>query len=171
MIGLKKSADKAPAKRLSRKERRQRRLKRLYIAAFVLGLLVWKGTQPYQAPIQQELCKNYVELQLRFPQTLFISSVEVYERAWRLYYTYTGSSGEQRSSMIECRFTTNPYTKMPWIESLEIDRVTIDKKTLKKYNNIIPIVIAAKPSDLAVPNLDEEDLIDLKTEWQYHDFK
>jgi hypothetical protein len=172
MIGLKsKAGDMEPKKKLTKKEKRQRRLKRLYIVAFVLGLIVWKGLQPYKAPIQQEICRNFVELQLRFPETLFISAVEVYEHSWRLYYTYTGSSGEQRSSMIDCRFTTNPNTGFPWIESMEIDRVKIDKKTLHKYNNIIPIVVIAKPENLAVPSLDDKDLVDLKTEWQYHDWQ
>ncbi len=166
-----KPTDKPPKKKLSKKERRQKRLKIMYGVSFVLGLIIWKGLQPYKAPIQQEICKNFVELQLRFPETLYISAVEVYERDWRIYYTYTGSSGEDRSSMIDCRFTTNPYTNRPWIESLEIDRIPIDKKTLHKYNNIIPIVVAAKPEDLAVPNLDEKDLADLKTEWQYHDWQ
>lgn len=172
MIGKKsKGEEKAPKKKLSKKERRQKRLKRLYITAFVLGLIIWKGLQPHKAPIHQSICMNFVELQLRFPQTLFVTAIDVYERDWRFYYTYTGSSGEQRSSVINCRFTTNPYTNMPWIEAMEIDRVKIEKKTLKKYNNIIPIIIAAKPDNLAVANLNEMALVELKTDWQYHDWK
>lgn len=71
--------------------------------------------------------------------------------------------------MIDCRFTTNPYTHMPWLESIQIDRVPVDKDTLKKYNNIIPIVIAAHPDLRGVGHLDDKDLVDLKTSWQYHD--
>jgi hypothetical protein len=160
-----------PKKRLSRKERTKRRLRILYGTIFFMTIAMWYLTRPWMASVNYGICRNFVELQLRFPQTLVVSSLEEWERTQRIYYTYTGSSGEQRASMIECRFTTNPQTGYPWLEGVQVDRVSVDKKKIEAYNRLIPIVMAANP-DLTDPgNLDDKDLIDLKTDWQYHDWE
>ena len=162
---------KPPKPPRTKKELRKLYLRTLYGFVFFVTIGMYYLLQPIQATIHYGICRTFVELQLRFPQTLFVSSLEVYERTWRMYYTYTGSSGEQRSSMIECKFTTNPKTGYPWLESIQIDRVPVDKTRLREFNRLIPVVVAANP-DLTHPGiLDDKDLIDLKVDWQYHDWE
>jgi hypothetical protein len=162
---------KPPKPKKTKKEMRKLYLRFLYGFVFFITAGIAYLLQPLQATIHYGICRTFVELQLRFPQTLFVSSLEVYERTWRMYYTYTGSSGEQRASMIECRFTTNPKTGYPWLESIQIDRVPIAKDKVLQFNRLIPVVAAAKPELTDPGTLDNKDLIDLKVDWQYHDWE
>ena len=166
-----KPSNKPPKKKLSKKEKRKKRLRIFYGVTFCLGVIIYYGTRPYEASPPFGVCRTFVELQLRFPQTLFISSLEQFERSWRMYYTFTGSSGEQRASMIDCRFSTNQNTGYPYLEDIQIDRVKIDKKKVAAFNKIIPIIMSANPKFLDPGVLEDKELVELKAEWQYHDWE
>jgi hypothetical protein len=162
---------KPPKPKKTKKEMRKLYLRFFYGFIFFITAGVEYLLQPFQATIHYGICRTFVELQLRFPQTLYVSSLEVYERTWRMYYTYTGSSGEQRASMIECRFTTNPKTGYPWLESIVIDRIPIAKDKIQQFNRLIPVVVAAKPDITDPGTLTDKDIIDLQVDWQYHDWE
>src|ERR1700761_8351979 len=93
---------KAPSDKPAKPKKTKKELRKLYArigygVLFVLTIIIYLGLAPIQTTIQFGICRTFVELQLRFPETLYVSSLEVYERTWRMYYTYTGSSGEQRA--------------------------------------------------------------------------
>ncbi len=120
-------ADAATADLPAEKKGKKKKKKniKLNIALGVLALvalILWYGFQPLTGTVQVGICRTYAELQLRYPTTLKLTTVDQFQDATRLYYTYYGPFGESRSSLIECRSSVDPATGQPVMTSIKIDR-------------------------------------------------
>lgn len=134
------------------------------IALGVLGLIgfvVWYGFQPIKGPIQVGICRTYIDLVVPYPWTVKINVTEVFDRSQRLYFTYMTSFGGYRSSMIDCKFATDPVTGQPVLQDISIDRRSIGPEKVKVFAATIPAVVAADP-DLIIPFPLGDDMIHLK---------
>jgi hypothetical protein len=123
-------------------------------------VLIWYGFRPLTGTINVGVCRTFVQLQVPYPQSVKLSSTEQIDRIMRMYYTYTGTFGETRSDMIECKFMTTPQGQLA-LESVMINRDPVDQEKIDRFNMTIPIIIANKPS-LIVPAPPKDDLVTLK---------
>ncbi|MFN3826297.1 MAG: hypothetical protein ACK4NR_01580 [Micavibrio sp.] len=155
---------KAPKKRLTRAQRlRRRRLQRIAVAVVLLPIIVvvWYGFQPLKGTIDYGICRTLAELKVPHLSTMRILSYENYGPTWKIFYTYTGSYGEQHSNYIDCVFTADAQGKKI-LREVKINREPLDAEELARFNKSIPGIIASKP-DLSVPiKLDKYDLRGLR---------
>lgn len=160
---------KRPKKRITKAQRLLRRRIQKAVAGVVLliiSIVAWYGFQPLKGTIDYGICRTYAELHVPHISTMRILTYENYGAAWKIFYTYTGSYGEQRSNYIDCVFTTNPQTGKKELKEVKINRDPVSPQDLKRFNLSIPAIIASKP-DLIVPvKLDKSDLRGLRTIYQ-----
>lgn len=155
---------KKPKKRLTTAERRKRRQKQKMIAGVVLFLLiviVWLGLQPLRAGVEYGICRTFAELRVHSPDTMKVISYENYGNAWKIFYTFTGQYGEQRSNFVDCVFTTDA-TGNRILRQVKINRDVIGDEELGRFNMSIPAIIAANPDLVIPPPLEESDLMGLQ---------
>ena len=156
---------KRPKKRLSAEQRKKRRKIQKMIAGGVFLLFasfIWYGLQPITGTIEYGICRTLAELQSRNQSSMKIISYENYGSAWKIFYTFTGQYGEQRSNYIDCVFTRNPQGQLVLREA-KINRQPIEKAQLDRFNKSIPGIIASNP-DLTVPvPLSETDIKGLRS--------
>lgn len=146
-------------------ERKERRRKLKIRAgsgfAVLLVLLLWWGMQPMQGNMDYGVCRTYAETQTTNADTFRILSYENYGNLWKIFYSFTGAYGEQRSNYIECAFKDDP--NMGRIaHSIKLNRKAISPEALLIFNKSIPAIIAAKPNLVIPPPLGERDLVGLK---------
>lgn len=163
--------DKAE-KKLTRAERiaqraleKQKKMRRRIIIGGVVGvllaLLIWRGLQPYEATVHYGLCRVFLEQQIRYPQTVRITSIESFDQSMRMYYTYTDEVGGVRSEMFECEF--RPYNQLN-LHAAYRNRRPIDPEIVEQFNKTIPL-IASMEMDLVIPRRPPPGLSALKMDY------
>ena len=155
---------KKPKKRLTVSERQKKRRLQKMIAGgvFVLiALIIATGLQPLRATMDYGICRTLAELKAANTSTMKIISYENYGNAWKLFYTFTGPYGEQRSNFIDCVFTNDSAGKRILREA-KINRKTIEQPALDIFNLSIPAIIAGNPDLVIPPPLEESDLMGLQ---------
>lgn len=159
---------KSPKKRLTVAQRQKKRRQQKIIAGIVfaiLAFLIWFGAQPLRGNIDYGVCRTYAETQSVNPWTMRILSYENYGPAWRIFYSFTGEYGEQKSNVIDCIFT-NDAAGNRILRDVKINRVAPPKEQLDRYNMSIPGVIAGRPNLVIPYPLEESDIIGLRNEFR-----
>jgi hypothetical protein len=126
-----------------------------------LALFLWYGFQPIKGTIHVGICRTFLELNLKYPPTFRFVQYDLFQSAHRLYYTFYGPFGENRSNMGECTFKQDPVTGVPLLESVNINRKPVEQATVDAFNKTIPIVLQFEPSN-NLPRPWRGDLYDLK---------
>lgn len=136
-------------------EKRKKMKKRLRIGAGVavaVLLLVVLGMQPIKGPLQFGVCRAFLERELKFPQTLKMTQVEVFDKSLRMYYTYVDEFGSVKSEMLECDF--RPFNSLAEVSAIKRKKgrnvEIIDPARVAAFNKTVPAIIAAKPN-LIIP--------------------
>lgn len=156
---------KRPKKRLSTAQRKKRRQKQKMAAGgvfFLLIVFIWYGLQPITATIEYGICRTLAEMKSHNNMTMKVISYENYGPAWKIFYTFTGQYGEQRSNYIDCVFTRDPQGNLI-LKNAKINRDPLSKDALDRFNKSIPGVIAANPSLNVPTRLEETDIKGLRT--------
>lgn len=122
--------------------------------AFV-ALLMWWGMQPIRGTIQYGVCKTFIELRLRYPQTFRLSTLTNFDQSLRLYFTYIDAYGEKKMDFVECTFRPDPETGFV-LDSVAYNRTYIPEDEIAMFNKTIPGILAFPP-DLTIPR--QEDVL------------
>lgn len=159
-------AKASPASVSGKKSRpkRSKKKKTLYallgLAAFV-ALIIWWAQQPLRGGPVMALCRVFAEKQLKYPQTLKLTTVDWFGDSTRLYYTFVGPFGENRSSMIDCRYQIDPTTNVVSFYSIKIDKNDMRQDQVDAFNKTIPYLMRHKMNNIIPPPY-EDDLYELK---------
>ncbi len=156
---------KRPKKRLTAAQRKKRRQKQKMAAGgvfFLLILAIWYGMQPITATIEYGICRTLAEIKSHNNITMKVISYENYGPAWKIFYTFTGQYGEQRSNYIDCVFSRDQQGQLI-IKEAKINRDSLSKDDLDRFNKSIPAIIATKPSLVVSRRLEETDITGLRT--------
>lgn len=156
---------KRPKKRQTTAQRKKRRQIQKTVGGAVLFLLIafiWYGFQPLTVTIEYSICRTLAELRAHNYNTVKVISYENYGPAWKIFYTFTGQYGEQRSNYIDCVFGRDEQGQLV-LKSAKINREALDKDSLDLFNKSIPAVIATNPSLIAPARLEETDIRGLRT--------
>ncbi len=81
------------------------------IAAFaVLSILLLsvQSMTPRKGNILYGMCSKFLELQIKFPETIEEKEIELYRKGVRISYTHLDGFGEYRLETIECAFIQDP---------------------------------------------------------------
>jgi hypothetical protein len=108
-----------------------------------------------KGPMEYGVCSTFLEMNTAYPHTLQYTAVEGSQTAIRIYYTSTDPFGQYKSEMIECRFRSDAW------QLLEItkNRRQVDPEVVKKFNLLVPSIVAGKPN-LDLPPYWKNELID-----------
>jgi hypothetical protein len=142
--------------------------KRRRIGWGVFGLcfvwFMWWGFQSPKGTIQFGVCRTFLELNVRYPQTIYFSSVEVFDKSLRMYYTYIDPYGSHRSEMMECDY--RPFNMLN-LEDVKRDRVSVDHRTVVAFNRTVPAIVHYRPN-LVLPFDPGDDLVLMKRDFKYN---
>ncbi len=134
-----------------KKKLRKKQIKRGGIGTLALLFIYWVYTLfiPYEGTMAFGICKVFLELNVRYPNTLRISTVEETGTSVRIWYTQTDSFGEYRMEPIQCYF--KPDEKYGFIlEKITIRRREVDPQRIENFNRILPVIFKYPP-DLMLP--------------------
>jgi hypothetical protein len=149
------------------KKSKPRNKKRVVLYSFLgamafVALITWWAMQPLRGGPVMALCRVFAEKQLKYPQTLQLTTVDWFGDSTRLYYTFIGPFGENRSSMIDCRYQIDPATKAISFYSIKIDKNEIRQDQVEAFNKSIPFLMRHKMNNIIPPPYKDDDLYSLK---------
>lgn len=107
---------------------------------------------PFQGGVPYGICKTFLELQVKYPQTLQLSTVDQTLKkgmAVRIWFTQLDPYGEYRLEPIECLFRPDPVMGAA-LEKVTINRIEVDPKKVAAFNAAIPGLVT-NPPDLDLP--------------------
>jgi hypothetical protein len=154
---------KKKKKKLTPKQVRNRRIA-WGVGGFFFAVIMWLGFQPIKGTIQFGVCRTFLELNTRYPQTIIYTSVEVFDQSLRMYYTYIDTFGSHRSEMMECDY--RPFNMLN-LEDVKRNRVSVDRRLVVTYNRTVPSVVHYRPN-LVLPAYPGESLVGLKRDFKYN---
>jgi hypothetical protein len=134
------------------KARKKNFLRGFYL---VLGVLLSYGIYllfvPYKGTMPFGICKVFLELNVPYPHTLRLSSVEEFSTSVRIWYADIDSFGEYRLEPIQCYFKAGPNAAVPYVlDKVAINRRELDPQKVADFNRSVPGIFASPP-DLTLP--------------------
>lgn len=167
IVSAEEEIEAALADSSAKKKQKLARKKKIKYASIGLALLlvayvVYWGIKPYKGSSAYGVCKVFLELTLRYPKTLRVSTVEELKSSVRIWYTQTDSFGEYRLEPIQCYFKKDERYGFA-LERVTIRRREVDKALVTDFNNTLPAVFANMP-DLTIPAPLTDSLKDLQIE-------
>jgi hypothetical protein len=115
--------------------------------ALIFAYLIYLGLKPFEAGMGYAVCKVFVELNVRYPDTLYFSSVETFGSSIRVWYTHVDAFGEYKLESTQCFYKPDPENKVPFIfERVAINRRDVDSEKIDHWNKILPVTFAHHPT-------------------------
>ena len=135
----------------------------IYGCAAILPIYgVYYLFKPYQARMAYGICQVYIELSIRYPDTLYFSAVEDFPSSVRVWYAHVDSFGEYKYESTQCFFKADPSGASPLlVEKIVTNRREVDPEIVNDFNRSMPVVIANMP-DLTYPAALPDSLGDLQ---------
>ncbi len=103
----------------------------------------------YQGTMAFGVCKVFLELNVRFPQHLRLSTVEEFETSVRIWYTQLDSFGEYRLEPMQCYFRADEELGFV-LDKVTVRRRQVDPDRVASFNKTLPVILA-NPPDLTYP--------------------
>ncbi len=136
------------------KPSKKQRKKQIKIGGGALAvLLLWQGYSwlfsPFVGGMDYGMCRVFLELNVRYPDSLRLSHVQNFGQSVRIWYTQLDSFGQYRMESIQCYYRPDPVTGAAF-ERVTINRREVDPDIVERFNISIPAVLAYPP-DLTYP--------------------
>lgn len=113
---------------------------RLGIPFVLLVVFIWYGTRPILGTQDYALCRTFVELQLKYPQTLKILSSRKFQAEERVHYVYIGPYGERKIEIMSCKFGTDAETGQKIMVEATLNRRPMPEKAIRGFNQGLPYI-------------------------------
>lgn len=137
----------------------------LALAVLIVGWISYYLFAPFKGGMWFGTCRVFLEMNVQYPSTLQLSSVEqlAAEKFVRIWYTNTDAFGSYRMENIKCSFEDDPVTGFK-LKEVSINRVTVDPAKIVAFNKILPVVFESGV-DLTYPRPFRDALgnIDIQT--------
>lgn len=130
---------KSDKKKKKKKKKLSWKIK-LGVPFFLIAILIWYGFQPITGTKEYALCRLFVELQIKYPDTLKVLSNERFQSEERVYYVYIGPYGERKIEMMGCKFGTDPETGRYIMTSASLNRNPVPQSKIDGFNKGLPYV-------------------------------
>lgn len=141
-------AEKIKADKKAKKKKRTKRIIQLVFLC-LFSYAVYFLFKPYEESIQFGICKTFIELEVTYPHTIYISEVQrLRSGTMRIWFARIDPFGEYRMTPFECTFDPkpDPKTGLPVINKMKMGKVEISPDRMKYYNYAIPWIIKNPPS-------------------------
>lgn len=141
-------------------EKRKRRIRMAQGAGFlVFCYIVYLLFIPFKGGMNFGACKVFLELYVRYPDTLTLSTVEDFGESYRIWFTEVDAFGQYRHQQIQCFYKPDETTGFA-IDRVTIDRREVEQKFIDDFNRSLPTVLAFPP-DLTYPKAIPDSLSDV----------
>ncbi|HRQ61273.1 MAG TPA: hypothetical protein PLO23_07175 [Alphaproteobacteria bacterium] len=141
-------------------EKRKRRIRMAQGAGFlVFCYIVYLLFIPFKGGMNFGACKVFLELYVRYPDTLNLSTVEDFGESYRIWFTEVDAFGQYRHQQIQCFYKPDETTGFA-IDRVTIDRREVEQKFIDDFNRSLPTVLAFPP-DLTYPKAIPDSLSDV----------
>jgi len=161
------TAESLKRKNTLKKKRTRNRLIILTVIA-VLGGGIWYLFVPFKGGITYGVCKTFLQLYVRYPQYMRLSSMDDFGDSVRIWFTQVDDFGEYRLEPIQCYYRyPEEEEKMKYgnvkfiIDRVTISRREIDPDIIERFNTSMSVVIA-NPPDLTLPSPIPDSLEDMQ---------
>lgn len=119
-------------------------------AVLLLIILMMYSCQPKQGSMAFGICSVFLELNTPYPETLDYTGLEGSRTAVRIYFTNIDPFGEYKLEMIECTFGKDEKGGMK-LTDIKRNRRSVDAEEIRKFNALLPTIIASDPYRVAPP--------------------
>jgi hypothetical protein len=110
------------------------------------------------------VCKTFIETQLRFPDTLWITAVIEDPYYAEIYASYVNAHGMRPTRVYKCNYKL--VGDRMTIDYINIDNERIDDKIVKEFNMLVPMLINNPDVDLELPEWLGLDIKYLRQEYR-----
>jgi hypothetical protein len=152
-----------PVSPLAEKKKKARKKRRIWMlqggGLLVFCYVFYLLLTPYKGGLNFGVCKVFLELYVRYPDTLHLSTVEDFGDSYRIWFTETDAFGQYRLQQMQCYYRPDEDTGFA-IQRVTMDRREVDKKVVDDFNRSIR-TIAAFPPDLTYPDPIADSLEDI----------
>lgn len=121
----------------------------LGIFLLIVVMMVY-SCQPREGSMAFGICSTYLELNTPYPYTLKYTDLEGSRTAVRIYFTGVDPFGEFKQEMLECTFGPDETMGMKLVE-IKRNRRPIDAEEVKKFNKLLPTIMASDPYRIMPP--------------------
>jgi hypothetical protein len=121
---------------------------------------LWLLFKPFEFSMTYGVCRVFLELNVQYPQSLRMSTVEDMGMNIRIWYTQVDSFGEYRLEPIHCYYRPDETTGLA-LEKVTINRREVDPAVIRRFNSSIPSILAYPP-ELVYPTPLPDSLRDLQ---------
>lgn len=128
----------------------------------ILGFIIYLLFAPFKGTMAFGLCKVFVELNVQYPTTLKLNSVEEFSTSVRIWYTHTDSFGEYILEPIQCYFRPDENFGFA-LDKVTIRRRELDESIVEAFNRSIPVILE-NPPDLTLPQPPADDLKNIQVD-------
>ena len=134
------------------------------IGALVLAYVIYLLFVPYTGTMAFGICKAFLELNVRYPNTLRISTVEETGTSVRIWYTQVDAFGEYRMEPIQCYYRPDETFGYA-LDKVTVRRREVDPKKVEDFNRVLGTVLEYPPDlTLPIPLPDSLDGLQIETD-------
>lgn len=114
-----------------------------------IGWWLFAGSGPQHGSVFYAVCRNFLELNVTYPDTLRITEVIEHGTYVRIWFTQTDAFGQYRLEPIQCHF--EPDDEYGWmLERITIRRRDVDQDKVEAFKKIVPILYN-NPPPMVIP--------------------
>jgi hypothetical protein len=128
------------------------------------GFYYYDSNKPSYGSWRYGVCKTFIETRLRFPHTLWITSVIEDPRYSEIYASYVNAHGIRPTTVYKCNFKME--NNRPVIDYINVDNKKLDDETVQKFNMLVPFLINNPDVDLTLPKWLGYDVKYLRQEYR-----
>lgn len=128
------------------------------------GYYYYEKNKPQYGSWRFGVCKTFIELQLRFPESLWITAVIEDPRYSEVYASYVNAHGMRPTRVYKCNFKQEGNR---WVvDYINIDNERIDDKIVEEFNMLMPLLINNPDIDRQLPKWLGSDIEYLRQEYR-----
>ncbi len=146
----------------AKKKKRQKIMMGISGAIVLICLMIWFGIQPLKAGLPYGICRTYIEMYVKYPNSITISEYDEFGASLRVFFTHSDAYGSQRSEMIECIFGPGPAETGGFLlRDVKLNQKSVPPEEITRMNYALPGIVNHEPN-LVIPWPMTDDLMDLK---------
>lgn len=128
------------------------------------GYYYYESNKPSYGTWRYGVCRAFVELQLRFPKTMWVTQVVEDSHYAEIYVSYLNAHGMRPTRVYKCNYKQSGNSIK--IDYITIDNEKIDDKIVNKFNQVVPFLINDPDLDTLLPDWHGLDLQHLRPEYR-----
>lgn len=121
-----------------------------FMVVGVVGYGTYEYTRPPNGTWRYGICRSFIELYVRYPQTIRIEDVYEKPTYTRIELNYLNAHGSRPTRIFRCDYQQQPGKGIS-VKEIRIDRKLIDQKEVDQFNVVFPQLMADPELNRTLP--------------------